>query len=1267
MFKEKGYTKTPTRWQVPHGARKNGYSDNYTDVIHQMPHGMDESGLALEREWLQTHTHRPRVADSPGPPPSSDQARHPHAWELPEAPPPVSSMRPDHLVLVDHDNRGQRNLDQGRFQQVLGRDRPYSPPKSALSSSMRAETAPHSSGSQPREHTAAAYGDPHVLTPMEAARLGVGAQMKDPIKEYPSTPEPPIAGGVGSEVRSAQQTPQSAVDPGRASSRTRRSPRSRRTGRTPRGGASGGAASGGPAPDREEHAGLYDGGYGGPGTAPQPAHRQYIFDFTMKLSMPYSAWTNKMAHVVSGLAAAANVPKERISVKDVRQGSVIVDFQIDVVKGIRARVPQISANLQQLKRNADAGGLTLGGVNVSHMSEISEHTAMAPGAMPRRVRPASGPTVVNMGAEGHAWREFDHAVSQPAPSDTKEELLNLHAVQGWMHYHAVERRVMAAAARRWVKRQLQDHFVFWRRADVVVAALIYKRVILHGKFREMLNWWRDIRTLQGTGRRSMARAVRRLNNLSLYRSLEEWRNHAAGRLYNEHLLRGAVQRVLKQGFVRGFNTWRRNATHQRDGLAAMSTAARKLVNKWTSLGYNSLRGLYEANMRKQTKMRRTIQKLMNKQISTAFTEWREGVRTEFRQRLLLRKVTMRMMFQGLALAMYTWQDMAAEMREQQAIARRIFHRMLQRELSDAWQTWRAVCSGKDSQKQAFEAAAKRTFMVIWTKASVMFNGWREEAEMERKSMDLMRRTAAMMMNREMAMCWNQWRDTCAEQREAMEEMKRVLRHISNSELSRAWSGWADMCAEARYQREAMSRAMRGWILKEQHQAFSWLVEYRKVGREANANRNRVKRTLQRLFQRAFSSAFGTWRDNCAEVRDVRRRMMGIVNRLMQQEITAAWNIWRSSCQQVNDIRELGQRFMVMALQGKLGAAWRHWRFTSKEVLFVENHAIAAFKRWCAGKLREVFDDWRERAEELGSWQFSIATAHWAIWSTVAALMTWRVVSMQQQVATGWWDGHSMQRASWMDKIKMLKLFDGAMETCKSREAAIAYNGWLKTMRHGYERGLLEMWAIVWSSVQKIRTGIEHWRSISSGISERLAISSCSYTYWKNKAMLDHMDRWRVTSRWKLKMQLLNSEIRTQIVVWCAGNIKNSWRQWIQATSFSRASNVLLVTASRMWAHKRMSRLFTCWRKTSRRTQSVISSLKTLEGENAGQLPMWGEHKLNWGMQAARGEAPKGVGGLAYSSATLAGHDREDWAETMSRVYMGMNSPAAYRRYYLRRG
>jgi len=318
------------------------------------------------------------------------------------------------------------------------------------------------------------------------------------------------------------------------------------------------------------------------------------------------------------------------------------------------------------------------------------------------------------------------------------------------------------------------------------------------------------------------------------------------------------------------------------------------------------------------------------------------------------------------------------------------------------------------------------------------------------------------------------------------------------------------------------------------------------------------------------------------------------------------------------------------MNSKMNAAWNTWRAGTKSNLHMGGSAEECFKRWVGTQLRGCFDTWRELAEELGSWQFSIATAHWAIWSSMAALMTWRVASMQRQVAVGWWDVHSTHRASWSDKVAMLRLFDRGMVHCKSREVAGAYQGWLSTMRHGCERGLLEMWAVVWCSVQKVRFGITHWHFNAAARAEAAAISLCAYAYWKNKVALDHFSQWLLGSRFQVHMARIGSTIRSRLITWAVGNMAQCWKQWKQVATVHRAGNLLLVTASRMWSHKWELQLFRAWRTMARRTQAVISSLKTLEGEHAGEIPMWAEHKLNWGVQVRARPGFSSTGGAGMS-------------------------------------
>ena len=43
--------------QVPHGAEVNAYSNDYTDVLHQMPHGMDSQVLPRLQSGVKVNTH----------------------------------------------------------------------------------------------------------------------------------------------------------------------------------------------------------------------------------------------------------------------------------------------------------------------------------------------------------------------------------------------------------------------------------------------------------------------------------------------------------------------------------------------------------------------------------------------------------------------------------------------------------------------------------------------------------------------------------------------------------------------------------------------------------------------------------------------------------------------------------------------------------------------------------------------------------------------------------------------------------------------------------------------------------------------------------------------------------------------------------------------------------------------------------------------------------------------------------------------------------
>ena len=574
---------------------------------------------------------------------------------------------------------------------------------------------------------------------------------------------------------------------------------------------------------------------------------------------------------------------------------------LQVIKAIRTRVPQISANLSDLKRSADEGGLRLGGVQVAHMSDVSEHTAVAPGAMPRRVRPASGPTVVNMGREGHEWREFDAATSMPSPADAKSELLNLHAVQGWMHYHAVERRVMGAASRRYNQRKLKETFQFWRTADIVVAALIYKRVIVQGKFREMFRWWREIRTLLKAGRHSMARATRTVKNVGLLVSLEAWRTYTSQSLYTTHLFRGAGNRLFKRSMVQGFEHWRQGIDDDRTAVLALSKAVMRLFKQRYIKGLAVLRKAARQKRDQRQRFKRAVMRLMYRATWGAFSVWRDAVVVEHKQRLLLRRVTMRMMCQGMALALYTWQDAAAAARANLKLINRILRRVLNRKLYGAWECWYHNVRGNQQSSTKLQAAARFAFKLRWRKAVELWGEWLGGLRAQQKQKNLMKRVAMSIMLRDIRKLWNEWRDTCASNREQLEEMKKVpklgsvpvstvapcadrwpplpwgpqpspvphhpsispvscqvMRYLFNMSLARGWLAWNEMTHETLHAKTSLLKAVRALSQRATSQAWNmWRGAFRDAQGGDNAER-RAQRLLMKIFSSKYTKAFNAW-------------------------------------------------------------------------------------------------------------------------------------------------------------------------------------------------------------------------------------------------------------------------------------------------------------------------------------------------------------------------------------------------------------------------
>jgi len=996
----------------------------------------------------------------------------------------------------------------------------------------------------------------------------------------------------------------------------------------------------------------------------------------MQLSMPAAVWTHKMGAIVAGIAASSNVDKERVSVKEVQETvpHVTIIFAIDVIKGIKARVPVVSGNLANLKRNADAGGLTLGGVKVTRMSEVSEHTAVAPGGMPRRVRPASGPVVVNMGVTGHEWREFDDAVETPAPANPKEELLDLHAVQGWMHYHAVERRVMAAATRRYNQRKIRESFFFWRNRDEVLATVAFRQVILQSRLGKFYASWREIAKKQGGGRSNMNKVLKRLKHQSVGDAMETWRSVCAQTMYSMQLLKGSCATLLKGSLSKSFRTWRDIAHELSDQKWAMQGAVRKLLKGDLYRGWLALQDNAYTHGNKKHAQKKAFARLHHQGLYACFFNWRSTVATAFRQMNLLRRVTIRMIFQDLAMAMYTWQDITREEKEQKRLLTTFLKKFSNLKISAGWERWREVYIEVVVGSLKGSSAAKRAMDTQFRKMAFMFFKWKNDSAEDNRVKAFMLRVAHSMMNQGMFGAFRKWREDQIQEVLDRGLLARCCRSILNLSLKKGWTQWSEFTVTIMHQKQVALRAAEMMFGTRLGGAFNKWVEYTQDSIQVDSMQHAAINSAKKLFMRNIVFTWNTWREQAAEGRGSNDKLKGMMRRLLNRALGHTFNTWREITTTSREQYNLLKRTIRTMLGGKMERLWMIWRTEAEGYKKTSDKIKGRIKKLLMGSFQLAFHEWREMAYQASSWQWQMAVGHWQVWATVGALMTWRATYLERQVSTGWWDMHTAKRASWRDKIGMLQMFDVGMKHCKTREVEGAYKGWLMGRRDGGERGLLQMWAVVWCAVQKIRYGITHWRFNAAARGEKEAISMCAHQYWCKKATLDHTTSWRRSSKLNNGLGKIYKRVTKRLLLWKGKNTRDCWRHWRQGAHVKKATNLLSKSAAHTFTHKIASRYFRSWRKSSKRTHFVKHSLETLTkegGRHSQNLDFddesWERHKLNWGLQAAKGNAPRGVGGMAYSSATLANHDRGDWAESMSRVYMGLSSPAAYRRNYLRKG
>jgi len=838
-----------------------------------------------------------------------------------------------------------------------------------------------------------------------------------------------------------------------------------------------------------------------------------------------------------------------------------------------------------------------------------------------------------------------------------------------MHYHAVERRVMAAASRRYNQKVTLESFKFWRHQDVVVAQEVFRRVILIGRRKEMWGWWRVYTREVGTSRLHMGTTLRRVKNQAAHRGFMTWRECAAQCAYERQLLRGAAMSLVTGGMTQGFRGWRSKATERAEQIHCMKAAVKKLVSRDLARGWYTLASHARAAMAKLDKQRQAFRRIINSAMFSCFVNWRSTCGTSRAQKDLCRRVARRFLNQGLALALYTWQDVCYQTNQQMGVVRNLLETMMAGAVGRAFGSWREVYCEICDKDQRLLSGTKRALQKEYQKMVRMFYAWQEETRMEGQVKELMSRVARAIINTGISRSFNTWREEYLEQKRAWGVMMRVARSIINLGMKKAWIQWSETATQMIHEYQVCMKAALGIVKGKLKAAWN---KWRDVTQETLDGDSAVlaaQKMLRRMFMGKIFTVWHHWRETCAECRSQMDFCKRIMKRFMQQSLTGAWLVWKDGAAVKREQMVILASSLRVMFGSKMSVCFLLWRDSTKTEAERQGKCdvrAAAHLRW---NFRACWQNWREAAYQLGSWQWSMAVGHWKVWASMGALMAWRSVHMQQQVSLGWWDMHSANRASWRDKIGLLKMFDGGIKHCKSREVEGAYRGWLASRRDGYERGLLEMWATVWCSVQKIRFGVTMWRQNAASRSEAEAISYCAHSYWMKKASLDHLTMWRANFGVNKGLSKIHRRISKRVRHWLRLSEMRAWRTWRQSSAVRKASTTLEASAGTKYLHRYYNKYFGSWRKMCRRSHAVKESLKRLEGGDEALFEgdeAWAKHKLNWGMEAARRNAPMGVGGLAYSSATLANHEREDWTDSMSRIYLGQNSPAAYRRQYLRR-
>ena len=748
----------------------------------------------------------------------------------------------------------------------------------------------------------------------------------------------------------------------------------------------------------------------------------------------------------------------------------------------------------------------------------------------------------------------------------------------------------------------------------------------------------------------------------VHHSLAVWRMVWAQAYYSIRIKEAAIQKFIDSTKMRTLAALRASAGASKHGNHRAEAAVRKLLNRSVASALLTWWSKYLLAIQQRSIAMRVMRRMMLRNVGCCFNTWLAVSRDLGSQTSKMRKVLNRMLQRELARGFLNWYETSLDLKRKMDMGRRVLLRMMNGKLAAAFSTLRElVASG--AQHSAVARVAAR---LMNAQLAAAFSSWRENAAEMKEEQRKMAGLLTRMLNRALSGAFNQWYSVAMDAKAQAEVLKKGLAKLLNAKLSQAWNTWRSNAAEMQRQKFIMAGFLRRMLNAKLSQAWEqWQFQAAEVKHQQQV----LTQACMRLLKAKLTAAFSTWREAAADNGHQLRLMEGTIRRMLNRKLSQAFETLQAFAAAVREHRRILLKFVSRMLNRQLSNAWRCWYETAAQGAKQSAVIASVVKTWQMKDLVSCWNTWRDDASEAILCSFGLGTAHWAVRSTVTAFMSWRVLAAQQMVMRDWWAQSGVKSAlgKWNGRAGSLHLFDRPSHSSGdvgAVELTGAYAGWLASLRDGRERGLLVMWAAIWWSITQLRVNMALWNHSARTRIEESEIRGCAGSFWDQRSQASCIMMWRWWAKPMQNVRALwdsNAPKRAAYEKQRKNQAMGMWRTCAWGWATELAANDQVFNKYGVMRPRQLASLKK-WRDSARTGRRVQKAVMTLEGRDMDRLPPWAKHRLNWGMEVWRQRAPRGVGGLAYSSASLANEsDKGEWANTMSQFYLGLRSPAAYRR------